>query len=425
MNKLREWWLKRRRSRALKKINKLRRKVEPIGRLKQIIYLDAVALRSLYISRYGPEDARITITNSKTRDAELGGSVGISPSGVGSAGLGGQFKRSTEKAIQVERISSEQSLLKDLLDRESIQGGGSEFWDATILSDRMTSTDQIKLHRGTMVQIRIRLQADITFRISSLADSIAKLAESSPDVVLSGPSEMLQIADILRQLLLEQAPIDAELTDWGFSPDQRALVPVSEASFPVRLAALTEIENYWIDVRRALFDNAECTALIRVSEDFPSSKWSPVKLFDAVRGIPGFGDVEASIAKVTNMLNTAVAAPPPQSNSFTPALQHYAGKRCPIHIHDVISKQIPRIAEQYQTTSDIATEFDKALDEIDELARLESISAEDPDELGRWRSEALGLVTSFEQQSFDSYDENNAVAESPRYLVGEVIALYW
>ncbi|MBD4563008.1 hypothetical protein GUG69_00195, partial [Xanthomonas citri pv. citri] len=67
----------------------------------------------------------------------------------------------------------------------------------------------------------------------------------------------------------------------------------------------------------------------------------------------------------------------------------------------------------------------KALDEIDELARLESISAEDPDELGRWRSEALGLVTSFEQQSFDSYDENNAVAESPRYLVGEVIALYW
>lgn len=425
MKKLHEWWRKKRRARALRKINKLRRRVEPIGKLRQIIYLDAVALRSLYISRYGPEDARITISNSKTRDAELSGSFNLPTSGFGSAQLGGQLGRSSEDAIQVERISSEQSLLKDFLDRESIAGGDGTLWDATPRPDGVNSTGPINLERGTLALVRLRLEADVTFRISSLADSIANLAESSPDIGLTGTSEMLQMAGVLRQLLLEQAPINAELIDWGYCPEQQSLVTSLGAASQVRFAALTELSNYWIDVRRALFDDAVCTALVRVSENFPSTKWSPVKLFDAVRGIPGLEGIEASVADVTDALNVSMAEGPSHVDSFTPALEAYACHRFPSLLPDVVHRQISRISEQYLTEPDTATAFADALDEVDQLADLAEAPVRDPDAIGRLRSEALKRVLKSAQEQPRSDLEEDMLGETPIFLVGEIIALYW
>ena len=69
-----------RRSRILRKIERLSRKASPLGDLRQFLYLDELALRSLYISRFGPEDAKTTLTQTRTKDLgfTLGGGASIS-----------------------------------------------------------------------------------------------------------------------------------------------------------------------------------------------------------------------------------------------------------------------------------------------------------------------------------------------------------
>lgn len=425
MNKLTKWWDRRRRARALKKINKLRRLAEPIGAMRQFLYLDAVALRSLYVSRYGPEDARITITNSRTRDAEMNGSFGHAVPGIGTASAGAHLRSSIADSTQIERISSEQSLFRDFLERESIAGPHSKLWDGTPDLRGELSPASGALKRGDLIQVRVKLRADITYRISSFASALANLAESTPELQVSGTSDMLQVAGVLRQLLIEQAPIDAELTDWKWNTTTKSLVSTDGNSSPVRLVSLTQIDNYWIDVRRALFDEAECTALVRVSEDAPSSKWSPLKLFDAVRGIPGLEALDETIRHATESFGESVTEPSPSEQPLALALTYYAQKRSPSDVPEVVLTQISRIATHYSAPPLSAISATDAFGEVDELLALAGAAAQEPDEVGELRSKALALAKSSGADSVGARNSHLPAPSSVQHVVGEVIALYW
>lgn len=425
MNKLTKWWDRRRRARALRKINKLRRLAEPIGVIRQFLYLDAVALRSLYVSRYGPEDARITITNSRTRDAEMNGSFGHAVPGVGTANAGAHLRSSIADSTQIERISSEQSLFRDFLERESIAGPHSKLWDGTPDPKGVLSPASGALKRGDLIQVRVRLRADITYRISSFASALANLAESTPELQVSGTSDMLQVAGVLRQLLIEQAPIDAELTDWGWGATTESLVPTNENPTPVRLVALTQIDNYWIDVRRALFDEAECTALVRVSEDAPSSKWSPLKLFDAVRGIPGLEALDETIRHATESFGESVTESSSSESPLAISLACYAERLSPSGVPEFVLTQVARIATHYSTPPQSATSTSEAFDEVDQLLALAGVAAKDPDEVGEIRSELLALAKSSSTDNASAQNSHMPESSGVQHIVGEVIALYW
>lgn len=425
MNKLTKWWDRRRRARALKKINKLRRLAEPIGAIRQFLYLDAVALRSLYVSRYGPEDARITITNSRTRDAEMNGTFGHAVPGIGTASAGAHLRSSIADSTQIERISSEQSLFRDFLERESIAGPHSKLWDGTPGTKGDLPPVSGALRRGDLIQVRVRLRADITYRISSFASALANLAETTPELQVSGTSDMLQVAGVLRQLLIEQAPIDAELTDWKWSTTTKSLVPAKENAVPVRLVALTQIDNYWIDVRRALFDEAECTALVRVSEDAPTGNWSPLKLFDAVRGIPGLEALDQTIRHATESFGESVTESSPSENPLAVALAYYAEKRSPSGVPEVVLTHVARIATHYSTPSQSAISASDAFEEVDQLLDLAGVAAQEPDEVGVIRSEALAVAKSSSADSVGARNSHKSAPSNGQHIVGEVIALYW
>ena len=425
MHKLVQWWDRRRRTQALKKINKLRRFTEPIGDMRQFLYLDAVALRSLYVSRYGPESARITISNARTRDAELDGSFGYSLPSLGSANGSALLRSSIANSAQIERISSEQSLFKDFIERESIAGKHSKLWNGTQDSSGHFPPSSKALQRGDLIQVQIKLRADNTYRISSFASSLATLAESASSLQLNGTSQMLEVADVLRHLLIDQAPIDAELTDWGWNTDGNKLAHKGENTEPIHLVGLTEIDNYWIDVRRALFDGAECTALVRVSQDVPSNDWSPLKLFDAVKDIPGLEALDDSIRHATSSFNADVNEFSPSENPLSAALTHYARERSSEGVPEIVYKQLPRIAAHYYTPHLKVTSASKAFDEVDELLAAVGHPDQQPDNIAVIRSSSVAIIDKHSSEFEGGKNYPTSAQSEVHYLTGEVIALYW
>ena len=425
MNRLTSWWDRRKRARALNKINKLRRLTEPIGTIRQFFYLDAVALRSLYVSRYGPEDARITITNSRTRETEATSSLALTAPKLGTGSVGRYRRSGISASAEIERISSEQSLFRDFLDREAIAGKHRNLLDGASHLSGSNSLDGKAPKRGTLIQVRIKLKADITYQISSFANAVANLTESSPKLQVTGTSDLMQVADMLSQLLIEQAPIDAELTDWKWDPESNSFTSSKNKGELVRLVGLTQVDNYWVDVRRALFDEAECIALIRVSEDIPSDNWSPLKLFDAIRGIPMLEEFDETIRSAIAAFGKTVETKPATNDSIQIALVEYAENRLGSCAPKPISDTISLIASQLSSPSPSASTIADILDSIDELLGLVETLDPCPNTLADLRSRAHSQILMASGTGPVKTSTTETSTPSERLLVGEVIAFYW
>lgn len=423
MNKLKNWWIRRRRARALRKIDKLRRFVEPLGTVRQFLYLDSVALRSLYISRYGPEDARITITRSRSHDVE--GSIGanLSVPGAGSGNAASTLRSSASQSMQIERVSSEQSLFRDFLDREKALGKDSRLWQGVPVQDDHIANRSQTLRRGDLIEIRVRLEADLMYRLSSFASATAAMADGAPDYPFPGATQLLQFGNVFRRLLIEQAPIDSELVDWGWDPAAKELALRSDATEPLRLVALTQIDNYWLDIRRALYDRAECTALVRVSQDVPSAHWTPVKLFDAVRNVPGLEQLNDGIDRLTVGLNSGAASSNAHADQLFEAFSEYAKATASGDI-DSLATQIKMVVEstlpKLPSVAAMAETFDGIDRWIDALASPR-IDADVRAELRERNLVAAGL----EPDGASSIATATQSGPTKRYLIGEVVALYW
>lgn len=416
----RRMWDRRRRARALRKINELRRFVDPLGEIRQFLYLDNIALRSLYVSRYGPEDARTTLTESRTSDDELSGNLGSSTAGFGVA-----LRNSTAKTMQIERVASEQSLFRDFLDRELSAKSYSQIWDGTPDREGKINAEGRTFRRGDLIRVRIRLQADLTYRISSFASAISDLAEGAPEMNLPNAASTLQVAEVLRKLLIEQAPIDAELIDWRWDANSENLVRSSDSTEPLRLVGLTQIDNYWVDVRRALFDNAECTALVRVSEDIPSATWSPLKLFDAVRGIPGLDSLDEAINQIRASFNSVPNSPDTHQEPLIEALTHYGAERAPEEKADALRLHIEYVAAVHASSLPSASTLSTAFDSIDEFLKAIGVSPTDPNAMAEKRAAACAAANLSAEGAAPERSPQLSAPPSDRYIVGEIVALYW
>lgn len=420
MGKIAKRWDRHRRARALRKINKLRRLVDPLGHMRQFLYLDNIALRSLYVSRYGPEDARITLTDSQTRDDGLSGNFGPS-----SAGFGLSWRDGVSKTMQIERIASEQSLFRDFLERELSIGSMSQIWDGTPDSRGVLSAKGRKFKRGDLVLVRIRLQADRIFQIVSFASAILELTEGGLGKNLPNKEEVLQIVELLQKLLIEQAPIDSELTDWGWDNVTQTVVLSSDVSESLRLVGLTQIENYWLDVRRVLFDHAECTALVRITEDIPSIDWSPLKLFDAARGIPGLENLNDSI----NQITTAFDLKPNLQREFSfpvgEVLTKYVHEIAPTADMDALRQTINGIVADYKTAGENMTALSNAFGEVDRLLKFSGAELPEPDIIAKARDEMIASLELEKPDAQEAIVSKIPVTSNDKFMVGEIIALYW
>jgi len=420
-------WNRWRRARALRRIHKLQRFADPLGTLRQFLYLDTIALRSLYVSRFGPEDARTTITDARSREAEVNASIGHTMPGVANLNAGARMRSTTSSTMQVERVASEQSLFRDFLERESIADSRSALWNGVPDAKGVLPENVPELKRGRLIQVRIRLQADPTFGLSSFANAIADLAHDAPEAA-AGFRDAEDIGPLLRHLLIDQAPIDSELVDWGWDSAAAKVARRTDVTQPLRLAALTDTANYWLDVRRTLFDEAECHALVRVAHDVPSSDWSPVKLFDAVKSIAGFGVIDGAIGQLRTIVGQGIPAKPSSEQPLCAALLRYAAARTTNSVPQIVSDAIPAIAAAHAGNLPSAMAIAAAFQSTEDLLRDAAVGNEDSaDDLAEMQHTMLhleGLSTT--GQVTPGAAASDAVQQVPdRFVIGEVIALYW
>lgn len=310
-----------RRSRILRKIERLSRKASPLGDIRQFLYLDELALRSLYISRFGPEDAQTTLTQTRTKDLGLTLGGGASISRVNDRASNDtssiSFRSGKSRTLQIEQVSSEQSLFRDFVSRESYAGKESQIWDGMPQSNSQPELPPGGLNRGQLIQVRIRLEAHSIYAYSTIANALVETSANTPALGISQDDTFIQAAQLIQQMLIGQIPINSELVDWDWDKESSTLIRRTDgtANSPIRLVGLTQLDNYWGDVRSFLFDQSECIALVRISQDTPSTSWSPLKLFDAARGLPGFDGFDTKIAELNSILSGKQKAETPVSNA--------------------------------------------------------------------------------------------------------------
>ena len=420
-----------RRSRILRKIERLSRKASPLGDIRQFLYLDDLALRSLYISRFGPEDAKKTLTQTRTKDLGLTLGGGTSISRVNDRASNGtssiSFRSGKSRALQIEQVSSEQSLFRDFVSRESYAGKESQIWDGVPHSISQPELPTGGLNRGQLVQVRIRLEAHSIYAYSTIANALVETSANTPALGVPQDDTVIQAAQLIQQMLIGQIPINSELVDWGWDEESSALIRRADgnANSPIRLVGLTQLDNYWGDVRGFLFDQSECIALVRLSQDTPSTSWSPLKLFDAARGLPGFDGFDAKIAELNSMLSGKQKAETPASDAVERTLSNYLQFRTD---NEKLKVQLePKVSAIAQRVSDSSQrQLNDAFDHVDYFLSSSGSTEANPDEIGNLRSKAirLGRGTGAPLKSEENV-LNPPNDDSDLYLVGDIIALYW
>ena len=420
-----------RRSRILRKIERLSRKASPLGDIRQFLYLDELALRSLYISRFGPEDAQTTLTQTRTKDLglTLGGGASISrvndQTSNGTSSI--SFRSGKSKTLQIEQVSSEQSLFRDFVSRESYAGKESQIWDGVPQSNSQPELPPGGLKRGQLIQVRIRLEAHSIYAYSTIANALVETSANTPALGFSQDDTLIQAAQLIQQMLIGQIPINSELVDWDWDKKSSTLIRRADgtANSPIRLVGLTQLDNYWGDVRSFLFDQSECIALVRISQDTPSTSWSPLKLFDAARGLPSFDGFDTKIAELNSILSSKQKAETPVSNAAERTLSHYLQLRTD---NEELKVQLePQVNEIAQMVPDGSQrQLNDAFDQVDFLLSSQGSTETTPDEIGSLRSKAIRL----EQGTGAPLKSEENVLRAPNddsdlYLVGDIIALYW
>lgn len=420
-----------RRSRTLRKIERLSRKASPLGDIRQFLYLDELALRSLYISRFGPEDAQTTLTQTRTKDlgVTLGGGASISRVNDRASNDTSSisFRSGKSRTLQIEQVSSEQSLFRDFVSRESYAGKESQIWDGVPQSSSQPELPPGGLKRGQLIQVRIRLEAHSIYAYSTIANALVETSANTPALGISQDDTFIQAAQLIQQMLIGQIPINSELVDWDWDKESSTLIRRADgtANSSIRLVGLTQLDNYWGDVRSFLFDQSECIALVRISQDTPSTSWSPLKLFDAARGLPGFDGFDTKIAELNSILSGKQKAETPVSDAVERILSQYLQIRTDNEELKVqLEPQVNKIAQM--VPDDSQSQLKDAFEQVDVLLSSSGNTETTRDEIGNLRSKAIELGRG---SGAPLKSEENVLRprndDSDLYLVGDIIALYW
>lgn len=228
-------------------------------------------------------------------------------------------------------------------------------------------------------------------------------------------------------MLIGQIPINSELVDWDWDKESSTLIRRADgtANSSIRLVGLTQLDNYWGDVRSFLFDQSECIALVRISQDTPSTSWSPLKLFDAARGLPGFDGFDTKIAELNSILSSKQKAETPVSNAAERTLSRYLQIRTDNEELKVqLEPQVNKIAQM--VPDDSQSQLKDAFDQVDVLLSSSGNTETTRDEIGNLRSKAIKLGRG---SGAPLKSEENVLRapndDSDLYLVGDIIALYW
>jgi hypothetical protein len=430
------------------------------------VYLDEVSVTSLLSSRLGALPSEYTETLSSSIKSEVNSSINADAKIIKS-GIGSRFEATQSKDSQVLRKSTIQATFKDLHDYEKRKNSRMVTPDTCVgeppsLTEILAETrvptpgcavqpwvlDQERLARGELVEVKVKLRADPTYRVSSIISTMADLV-SNPYLAASINPEDLEQAQafngILEGLMAGLVPLKCEVLDYSvFTIDGVEYVvhkkmesrldgSVVATRKPLYLVGVTEQSLYWKDIRRVLFSDSPVWALCRIAVTGIQSQWTPVKLVEVLKEVvPGLGDEIDRFS--TGALNAL--AEDRSSEEITEQrvrvlilYGELVAARCGVSLDSEARAQIEALARENSgllvSVTDSRRAFRLIVQEIEERF---SVSV-DPDDAVRERSRAWQLIGASPGGTIALPNsptlDPESDTETERYLDSEFVALYW
>lgn len=278
---------------------KHRRKVTastpPVYPLREFVYLDEVSLKSLLVSQQGELATEFTDQNVLVEQSELSSKLSVAPKGVG-AEVSSRFQSTSTLGRQTLRKAVAQSQFKSLLELDSInirfqnKAKGAETLSLEHLAQPETalSVSVDRLSRGDLVELEVELTADPIYRFNMTMAEMSDLATKYPEIMnAQGAADVLEqvgpVSKMLEQLLVGLVPIRARCLNLVVAERDgvQHVVMKSHAESlglktqPIDVVGVTDLDQYWKDVRRVLFAHGSFRMLGRVSRDGLHDDWVP------------------------------------------------------------------------------------------------------------------------------------------------------
>lgn len=424
----------------------------PVSPLREFVYLDEVSLKSLLVSQQGELATEFTDQNVLVEQAEVSSKISAAPKGMG-AELGSRFQSTSTQGRQTLRKSVAQSQFKTLLELDSvdIRFRTNEQREAPISLENLQQADETahsvavnRLKRGDLVELEVELTADPIYRFNLTMAELSDLATKYPEMMNTpGAADVMEqmgpVSKMLEHLLVGLVPIRARCLNLALlehdgnshvirRSDAEALGLLTQ---PIDVVGVTDLDQYWKDVRRVLFAHGSFKMLCRVARDGLHEDWAPVKgaevLSEIAPQFPGLleaaGRTEYGIPKDTRAEK--------QREALINALRLFA--------HEILGLSSPSrpwedcdgLDELIVAQGDRASSASGQREAFDAVAELLTRTVQvlpSPVQLQEFRAsarESAKLRFSLNQIPVESVESTQKPRGPEKLLDVEIVAIYW
>ena len=435
--------------------------------LREFVYLDEVSVYSLLASKKRGIATQFTESQTAALSSELGSSLNIGFGGFGGK-LDAKTKANQTQSSQVIRKATVQTSFKELFDLvggslrlslpdpphgitlESTSDVAQHF--ERLEKDKLI-VDPAKVSRGTLLEVRVELEADPLFRIATVITTLYELMADRPEIFGKVPTsqveEVYSVGQVLDRLLTGLVPVRGRLIDFhavkvgdrdilAHSYVKERLGEKYEKEFtPVFVTGMAQQGLFWKDIRQILFSKSQYSVFCRLNTEGLKVDWQPVKVVDLFEGIiPDFRDAMNSASEMARqMMKGQVDIETTRQDQdvhvgiglvrkYIQGLEEFHGKRVS---QDLVANRVIPVVPSGNWHLSI-TERRTVIDEVTKLVE-EEFGMETPGETRlslRSRvfddTEVAGVTPT---TAFSPDLEPTKDSQSERFLDTEIVAMYW
>ncbi|WP_156913990.1 DUF6414 family protein [Brevibacterium album] len=429
-----------------------RKRNEPRDRHREFIYLDEVSVVSLLAGLQGEIKEAVTDTLSRTEDHSLGGTIGAAKAGASVESRLGASRTSTNEVVRRAVI---QSTFRDLWRRDvgvllhNISGikrrSRKPIHSYRDLENALPRLKKAKLavplseiHRGDIVEMDVKIEADQFFKIITMGTTILDLMNGREHLFGISDADVREVAPmikVLRELLVGLVPMRGLATSHSVIEvaGERVVIAtellgneVRGGARPLELVGFAESDSFWRDLRRTLFSGSTFTVYARAEGPVLSSPWSPIKIADLLESLaPDLRDQVVLPLQQLDLGNTQSVETPEtrataqfQLDNFAVALQAASGTTPDsTAVNEAVATAIPALAS--------ATTIEERRRAFEPVAQAVAGEDADRDLLLRIRSDWIDRLPAPVQNHSPVPRQQPDSEVSPVQLEVGFVALYW
>ena len=437
--------------------------------LREFVYLDEVSVYSLLASRKEGITTEFTKTQTQSWTSKMGSSVGVGFGGI-KPSLNTNIQEGHVQGAQVLSKANIQTNFKELYETE--KGNLKLCPPCADCIPKLSSVEEItqKLEtliqagwvvdpgtfvRGDLLEIKVELEADLIFRLSSVISTIYELMADKDQIFgqmdNTQLSQMLSITRALEGLLAGLVPIRGRLMNYKTANvgNREVLIHRSlleqmpkafqSSAYRTFVVGVAERELFWKDIRRVLFSQARYTVFCRLGVSGLTDRWQPIKTANILTGIvPDFDKAIGDFSKIAHQSMQRESPDTPLSNldddscleceilhKFATMLACHHGKSlAPNDINNLLVR-IPRDQNWMETIDNARPVLEELRKHLDTMLEVDT-SRETASKLRMTVLRKIGHYGEHDPDSFGRVKEHPKPAStSEKFLDTEIVAIYW